>query len=186
MKLRKYNVGGALNNPPSTAKAVANAMGSDVPPMTTGDPKGPKKSGDPKADWIGRATSIADTGDFPLGNLAGLDYEKMQDMTDEEMKGLLGMIKTFEMPRDEEGKLKLLEFKEQLGERLPEIKETLKGLTDNYGLDTEALLESILDNAKDYKGEPLGWGAKKSAKAAAWASDLYADGGVLRLRKTKH
>lgn len=186
MKLRKYNVGGAFNNPPSTSRAVANAMGSDVPPMTTGDPKGAKKSSDPKADWLGRATSIADTGDFPLENLAGLDYEKMQNMTDEEMKGLLGMIKTFKMPRDEEGKLKLLEFKDQLSERLPEIKETLKGLTDNYDLDTEALLQSILDNAKDYKGEPLSNAAKKSAMWAAWAKDIYAGGGVLRLRDTKY
>lgn len=166
MRLRKYNVGGALNNPSS---------------MTTGDPK---PSSDPKADWIGRATSIADVGDFPLENLAGLDYEKMKNMTDEEMKGLLGMIQTFKMPRDEEGKLKLLEFKDQLQERLPEIKETLKGLTDNYDLDTESLLESILDNAKDYKGNPLGNFAKKSAMTAAWANDLYADGGLIRLRKS--
>lgn len=166
MRLRKYNVGGALNNPQS---------------MATGDPK---PSSDPKSDWIKRATSVADVGDFPLEKLSGLDYEKMKNMTDEEMKGLLGMIQTFKMPRDEEGKLKLMEFKDQLEERLPEIKETLKGLTDNYGLDTENLLESILDNAKNYKGEPLGRFAKKSAMTAAWANDLYADGGLIRLRKS--
>jgi len=141
--------------------------------------------GDPKADFIKRASALVDLGDFPVENLEGLDYEKMQNMTDEEMKGLLGMIQTFKMPRDEEGKLKLLEFKDQLQERLPEIKETLGGLTENYNLDTGPLFESILDNSKDYKGEPLGWGAKNSAKAAAWAADLYADGGLMRLRKDR-
>lgn len=147
-----------------------------------GDPSGPKKES--KSAFIERARDLVDLKDFPVENLEGLDYDKMMNMSDDEMKNLLGMIQTFKMPRDEEGKVKVLEFTQQLEKRLPEIKKTLGGLTENYGLDTEPLLQSILDNSKDFKGEPLGWGTKKAAMTAASWNDLYAGGGLMKLRKS--
>jgi hypothetical protein len=147
-----------------------------------GDPSDPKK--DSKSAFIERARDLVDLKDFPVENLEGLDYDKMMNMSDDEMKGLLGMISTFKMPRDEEGKLKVFEFTQQLEERLPEIKKTLGGLTENYGLDTKPLLQSILDNSKDFEGEPLGWGAKKAAMGSAWGAGLYAGGGLMKLRKS--
>ena len=173
MRLRKYNVGGALNNPPSTAKAVANAMGSDVPPMTTGDPKG---SGDSKSDFMRRAQKMTGRELQGMENIKGLDYDKLSNMSDDEMKGLLDLVNRLKPAEKGDVSGGISKAMGNLGE----IKDVVSNLRDKYGLDTEALLDSIL--------EERGTGFMKSQliKGAASAAGLYAEGGVLRLRKTKY
>jgi hypothetical protein len=173
MKLRKYNVGGALNNPPSTAKAVANAMGSDVPPMTTGDPKGPVDS---KSDFMRRAKEMTGRELQGMENVKGLDYDKLSGMSDDEMQGLLDLVNRLKPSDKGDVSGGISNAMGNLGE----IKDVVSNLRDKYGLDTEALLDSIL--------EERGTGFMKSQliKGAASAAGLYADGGLLRLRKTKY
>lgn len=169
MKLRKYNVGGALNNPPSTAKAVANAMGSDVPPMKS-------NTGDPKADFMRRAQEMTGRELQGMENIKGLDYDKLSSMSDDEMQGLLDLVNRLKPAEKGDVSGGISNAMGNLGE----IKDVVSNLRDKYGLDTEALLDSIL--------EERGTGFMKSQliKGAASAAGLYADGGVLRLRKTKY
>lgn len=169
MRLRKYNVGGALNNPPSTAKSVANAMGSDVPPMKS-------NPGDSKADFMRRAQEITGRELKGMENIRGLDYDKLSNMSDEEMQGLLDLVNRLK-PED----------KNDIGGGISnamgsigEIKDVVKNLRDKYDLDTEELLNSILEE----KG--VGRIGSGMIRTAAQVGGLYADGGVMRLRKTKY
>lgn len=173
MKLRKYNVGGALNNPPSASKAVSAAMGSDVPPMTTGDPK---PSSDPKMDFMNRAKSLTGRELKGMENLKGLDYDKLSGMSDDEMQGLLDLVN--KLKPEEKGDVSG-GISKAMGS-LGEIKDVVANLRDKYGLDTEALLDSILEE------RDTGFMKSQLIKGAASAAGLYADGGVMKLRRTKY
>lgn len=169
MKLRKYNVGGAFNNPPSTGKAVANAMGSDVPPMKS-------NPSDPKAEFMSRAQKMTGRELQGMENIKGLDYDKLSGMSDEEMKGLLDLVNR--LKPSEKGDV-TGGISNAMG-NIGEIKEVISNLRENYDLDTEALLDSILEE------RDTGYLKSKLIKGAASAAGLYADGGLLRLRKTKY
>ena len=75
-----------------------------------------------------------------MENLQGLDYERLQAMSDDEMKGLLDLVNRLK-PEDKG------DVSGGIGnamDNLDEIKGVIGGLRDNYGLDTEKLLDSIL------------------------------------------
>lgn len=176
MKLRKYNVGGALNSPSSTGKAVSSAMGSDVPPMKPTGEGNPKSPVDPKADFMRRAQEMTGRELKGMENIKGLDYDKLSGMSDEEMQGLLDLVNRLKPSEKGDVSGGISNAMGNIGE----IKDVISNLRENYDLDTEALLDSILEE------RDTGYLKSKLIKGAASAAGLYADGGVLRLRNTKY
>ena len=119
MKLRKYNAGGALNNPGNPADKGANA----------------------KAAFLERAQNMSGRELKGLTDLPGLDFDKLQNMSDDEMKGLLDLVQR--MAPSEKGDVSG-GISNAMG-NLGEIRDTIQGLRDNYDLDTRALVDGILD-----------------------------------------
>lgn len=110
-----------------------------------------------------------------MENLKGLDYERLQAMSDDEMKGLLDLVNR--LKPEEKG-----DVSGGIGnamDNLGEIKEVIGGLRENYGLDTEKLLDSILEE------RDTGYLKGKMIKGAASMAGLYAGGGLMRLRKDR-
>jgi len=134
------------------------------------DPKSPR---DPKQDFITRAKGLTGKPLQGFENLEGLDYERLQGMSDDEMRSLLDFVQ--KLSPEEKGDVSggISKAFENLGE----IKDVIGGLRDNYGLDTKKLLNSIL--------EERGTGYLKSGliKGAAKTAGLYRDGGSFRILK---
>lgn len=130
--------------------------------------------GDPKAAFIERAKGLTGRDLAGMENLQGLDYDRLKDMSDEEMEGLLDLVNRLK-PEDKD------DVSGGIGnamDNLGEIKGVIGGLRDNYGLDTEKLLDSILAE------RDTGYLKSKMIKGAASMAGLYADGGLIRLRKS--
>ena len=119
MKVRKYNAGGALNNPGDPSTKGANA----------------------KAAFLERAQKMSGRELKGLTDLPGLNFDKLQNMSDDEMKGLLDLVQR--MAPSEKGDVSG-GIKNAVG-NLGEIRDTIQGLRDNYDLDTRALVDGILD-----------------------------------------
>jgi len=131
---------------------------------------------DPKAAFIQRAKGLTGRDLAGMENLQGLDYGRLKDMSDEEMEGLLDLVNRLK-PEDKD------DVSGGIGNamgNLGEIKGVIGGLRDNYGLDTEKLLDSILQE------RDTGYLKSKMIKGAASVAGLYADGGLIRLRKSGH
>ena len=129
--------------------------------------------GDPKATFMKRAKGITGRPLEGMENLQGLDYERLQGMSDDEVKGLLDLVNRLK-PEDKG------DVSGGIGkamDNLSEIKGVIGGLRDNYGLDTEKLLDSIL------KERDTGYLKSKMIKGAASVAGLYAGGGLMKLRK---
>lgn len=129
---------------------------------------------DPKAAFIQRAKNLTGRDLVGMENLQGLDYGRLKDMSDEEMEGLLDLVNRLK-PEDKD------DVSGGIGnamDNLSEIKGVIGGLRDNYGLDTEKLLDSILQE------RDTGYLKSKMIKGAASVAGLYADGGLIRLRKS--
>ena len=129
--------------------------------------------GDPKSAFMKRAQGMTGRPLEGMENLQGLDYERLQAMSDDEMKGLLDLVNRLK-PEDKG------DVSGGIGnamDNLDEIKGVIGGLRDNYGLDTEKLLDSIL------KERDTGYLKSKMIKGAASMAGLYAGGGLMKLRK---
>lgn len=129
--------------------------------------------GDPKATFMKRAQGITGRPLEGMENLQGLDYERLQNMSDDEMKGLLDLVNRLK-PEDKG------DVSGGIGnamDNLGEIKDVIGGLKENYGLDTEKLLDSILEE------RDTGYLKGKMIKGAASMAGLYAGGGLMKLRK---
>lgn len=131
---------------------------------------------DYKTAFIDRAKALTGRELQGIGDLQGLDYTRLAKMSDDEMNGLLDLVKR--MSPAEKGDVSG-GISNAMG-NLGEIKDVIGNLRDNYGLDTEKLLDSILEQ-KD-----VGWAKSALIKGAASTAGLYADGGVLKLRQTKY
>lgn len=130
---------------------------------------------DPKAAFIERAKGLTGRELTGMDTLQGLDYERLQNMTDEEMEGLLDLVNRLK-PEDKG------DVSGGIGkamDNLGEIKGVIGGLRDNYGLDTEKLLDSIL------KEKGTSYLKGKMIKGAASMAGLYAGGGLMKLRKDR-
>ena len=138
-----------------------------------GDPKRDKL--DPKQDFIRRAQEITGRQLAILPQLEGLDYEKLQGMSDDEMQSLLNLVKSVapEKKGDVTGGISNV-----MG-NLEEIKDVISGLRENYDLDTKMLLDSII-SAKD-----LGFVKAGLLRGAAKTAGLYRRGGRVRVIKNK-
>ena len=136
-----------------------------------GDPTTP----DPKADFIKRAQEITGRPLSILPSLEGLNYEKLQGMTDDEMQSLLTLVQSVapEDKGDVSGGIK------NVMSNLGEIKDVISGLRENYDLDTKQLLDSII-SAKD-----IGMIKAGVIKGAARGVGLYRRGGRVRVIKNK-
>ena len=129
--------------------------------------------GTAKDNFMKRAQGITGRPLAGMENLQGLDYERLQAMSDDEMKGLLDLVNRLK-PEDKG------DVSGGIGkamDNLDEIKGVIGGLRDNYGLDTEKLLDSIL------KERDTGYLKSKMIKGAASMAGLYAGGGLMKLRK---
>lgn len=129
--------------------------------------------GDSKSAFITRAKGLTGRDLAGIENLQGLDFDRLQGMSDEEMEGLLELVNR--LKPEEKG-----DVSGGIGnamENLGEIKDVVGGLRDKYGLDTEKLLDSILEE-KD-----TGYLKSKMIKGAASMAGLYAGGGIMKLRK---
>lgn len=131
-------------------------------------------SGDPKSTFMKRAQGITGRPLEGMENLQGLDYERLQGMSDDEMKALLDLVNRLkpENKGDVSGGIG------KAMDNLSEIKDVIGGLRENYGLDTEKLLDSIL------KERDTGYLKSKMIKGAASMAGLYAGGGLMKLRKS--
>jgi len=138
-----------------------------------GDPKRDKL--DPKQDFIRRAQEITGRQLAILPQLEGLDYEKLQGMSDDEMQSLLNLVKS--VAPEEKGDVTggISNVMSNLGE----IKDVISGLRENYDLDTKMLLDSII-SAKD-----LGFVKAGLLRGAAKTAGLYRRGGRVRVIKNK-
>ena len=131
-------------------------------------------TGDPKSAFIERAKTI--TGrpmdKFSEMNL-GLDFSRLGDMSDEEIGQLFNLMQSLapEQKGDTEGAIS--NIKGSFGD----IKSALQGLTENYGVDVEDILDGIIEHGN------MGWLKGKSIKAAAKVAGLYSGGGVIKLRR---
>tara|TARA_X000001382_G_scaffold96250_1_gene70642 strand:- start:146 stop:586 length:441 start_codon:yes stop_codon:yes gene_type:complete len=133
------------------------------------------KAGDPRSAFMQRAQKMTGRPLAGMENLQGLDYERLQGMTDDEMQGLLDLVNRLK-PEDKG------DVSKGIGKALDnigEIKGVVGGLRDNYGLDTEKLLDSIL------KERDTGYLKSKMIKGAASMAGLYAGGGLMKLRKQR-
>lgn len=129
--------------------------------------------GDAKSSFITRAKGLTGRELAGMENLKGLDYERLQTMSDDEMKSLLDLVNRLK-PEDKSdvgGGIK------KSMENLGEIKDVVGGLREKYGLDTKKLIDSIL------KERDTGYIKSKMIKGAASVAGLYAGGGLLKLRK---
>jgi len=136
-----------------------------------GDPTSPN----PKEDFIKRAQEITGRPLSILPQLEGLDYEKLQGMSDDEMQSLLNLVKS--VAPEEKG-----DVSGGIGNvmgNLGEIKDVISGLRENYDLDTKQLLDSII-TAKD-----LGFVKAGMLRGAAKTAGLYRRGGRVRVIKNK-
>ncbi len=138
-----------------------------------GDPKRDKL--DPKQDFIRRAQEITGRQLAILPQLEGLDYEKLQGMSDDEMQSLLNLVKSV-APED---KGDVTGGISNVMGNLGEIKDVISGLRENYDLDTKMLLDSII-SAKD-----LGFVKAGLIRGAAKTAGLYRRGGRVRVIKNK-
>ena len=139
-----------------------------------GEPTNPT-SPDPKADFIQRAQEITGSPLSILPNLEGLNYEKLQGMSDDEMQSLLTLVQS--VAPEEKG-----DVSGGIGNvmgNLGEIKDVISGLRENYDLDTKQLLDSII-SAKD-----IGMIKAGLIKGAAKTAGLYRRGGRVRVIKNK-
>lgn len=134
-----------------------------------GDPTSP----DPKADFIQRAQEITGRPLSILPSLEGLNYEKLQGMSDDEMQSLLTLVQSVapEDKGDVSGGIS------NVMSNLGEIKDVISGLRENYDLDTKQLLDSII-SAKD-----IGMIKAGLIRGAAKTAGLYRSGGRVRVIK---
>lgn len=132
-------------------------------------------SGDPKAAFIERAKGLTGRELAGMENLQGLDYEKLKGMSDEEMNSLLDLVNRLKPAEKGDVSGGISNAMDNLGE----IKGVVGGLRDKYGLDTEKLLDGILEE------RGTGYLKGKMIKGAASMAGLYANGGLMRLRKDR-
>jgi hypothetical protein len=136
-----------------------------------GDPKRDKL--DPKQDFIRRAQEITGRQLAILPQLEGLNYEKLQGMSDDEMQSLLSLVQSV-APED---KSDMAGGISNVMSNLGEIQDVISGLRTNYDLDTRQLLDSII-TAKD-----LGFVKAGLIRGAAKTAGLYRRGGRVRVIK---
>jgi len=138
-----------------------------------GNPGNPTAA-DPKQQFITRAQNLTGRPLAGIENLP-LDFAALQGMSDDEMNQLLDLVERLK-PQD----------KGDVGggisnamSNLGEIKGVVKNLQDNYNVDTEALLDGILDQ------RDVGFVKRGLIKGAAKTAGLYAGGGAIRLMAPK-
>ena len=129
--------------------------------------------GDPKKEFIERARNL--TGkpldDFAQMNL-GLDFTRINQMSDDEVMELFDLIGSL-APEEKGDQGAVIE---NIRGNFDNIKTTLSGLTENYGVNVEGILDGIIE-FKD-----MGFLKGKTLKGLAKAAGLYAGGGVIKLR----
>lgn len=134
----------------------------------TGDPKDPKKAFIDRA----RAVSGKDLKGFSEMNL-GLDYNKLQGMSNEEMNALLSLVQR--MAPDEKGDVGG-GISKAMGS-LGEIKSVVGGLRDNYGVNPKSIVEGVIEHKNP------GFIKSNLIRAGAKAAGLYMGGGKMSLVK---
>tara|TARA_R110002020_G_scaffold164222_2_gene350745 strand:+ start:286 stop:762 length:477 start_codon:yes stop_codon:yes gene_type:complete len=131
-----------------------------------GDPK------DSKASFLDRARRITNR---PLDKFSqmdlGLDFNRVNEMSDEEIGQLFDLIGSLapEQKGDTEGVVG------NITSNLGNIKDTLQGLTENYGVNVEDMLDGVIDH------NDMGWLKGGAIKTAAKVAGLYSGGGVIKL-----
>ena len=125
--------------------------------------------GDPKKEFIERARNL--TGkpldDFAQMNL-GLDFTRINQMSDDEVMELFDLIGSL-APEEKGDQGAVIE---NIRGNFDNIKTTLSGLTENYGVNVDGIIEF----------KYMGFLKGKTLKGLAKAAGLYAGGGVIKLR----
>lgn len=138
-----------------------------------GGPGDPKET-DPKQEFIQRARDLTGKPLKGLENLP-LDFASLRGMSDQEMSDLLGLVKRLapEDRGDVAGGISNV-----MG-NLGEIRGVVQNLQEKYNVDTESLLDGILDQ------RGVGFVKRGVIKGAAKTAGLYAGGGTIRLMAPK-
>lgn len=141
-------------------------------PLKT-NPTDPKPA-DPKQQFISRAQALSGKPLRGIENLP-LDFEALQGMSDDEMNQLLDLVQRISPAEKGDVGGGISNAMGNLGE----IKGVVKNLQENYNVDTESLLDGILEQ----KG--VGFVKRNLIKGAAKTAGLYAGGGTIRLMAPK-
>lgn len=136
--------------------------------LDTGDPEK-----DSKQAFIERARNLTGRNLSGIENLEGLNYDKLKGMSEKEMGALLDLVKR--MSPEEKGDVSggISNALSNLGE----IKDVVSGLRENYDLDTQKLIDSIL------KEKDAGWVKSNLVRAAAKTAGIYNTGGRYKVLK---
>ena len=128
----------------------------------TGDQNDPPQE-DPRQSFYRRAQKVSGRPLQGFENIRGLDYQKLMNMSDEEMMGLLDLVNR--MAPEEKG-----DVSGGIGkafENLPEIKSQAQSLSQDYGVDFPEVLDSIFE----LRETP--WYKRKAIELAAKTAGIY-------------